>query len=273
MGRIAMRTELVDAHLHLQDPRFSARLDEVIARAEKRGVTTLFCNSVNEADWPLIAELSVRYRSVIGFLGIHPWHADSVRDGWQERLTAAAAVLPRFGGIGEVGLDKSCPVDFTVQKALFTAQVELAAEHGWSLSVHCVRAWGPLVDLLSQWKKAQRLPRTMIHAFNGSLEMMKRLTELGCYISYAESLAHPDQKKMQAAFHQTPHHLLLLETDAPYDKMPNRFKNGRDGQFNQPADVADLYVFAADLLSVPLENLRATIHDNATLFTNENASW
>ncbi len=268
-----MRTELVDAHLHLQDPRFSARLDEVIAGAEKRGVTTMFCNAVSEADWPLIAELSAHYRSVIPFLGIHPWRADTVRQHWQQRLQASAAALPRFGGIGEAGLDKSCPVDFAVQKALFLAQLELAAENGWPLSVHCVRAWGPLVEILSALKKARGLPRIMIHAFNGSVEIMKRFTELGCYISYAESLAHPQQKKMQAAFRQTPRHLLLLETDAPYDKYPKKYQNGQERPFNQPADVADLYNFAADLLSLTPEDLSAAIHDNATLFTNENASW
>ncbi len=267
-----MHTGLVDAHLHLQDQRFSAILDAVIGRAQNCGVTKVFCNAVNEADWVPITRLAERYPSVVPFLGIHPWCADSVGDGWRERLIEAATSSARFGGIGEAGLDKSCAVDFDLQKDLFTAQLELAAENGWPLSVHCVRAWGPLLDLLVKYRDNRPLPRIMIHAFNGSAEIMKRLTGLGCWISYAESLADPQQDKLRTTFRQTPHHLLLLETDAPYDKNPNRPENDRERTFNQPADVADLYLYAADLLSVSTENLSTTIWNNAALFTHENAS-
>ena len=267
-----MQTALVDAHLHLQDPRFNARRNELINNALVRGVKRVFCNAVNEADWPLIVDLAARYRSVIPFIGIHPWYADSVRDGWQERLIETSKACTRFGGIGETGLDKSCGVDFEVQKALFSGQLELAADRGWPLSVHCVRAWGVLLDILIEYDSNHQLPRLMIHAYNGSTEIMKRLADLGCYISYAESLMNPQQDKMRATFTQTPHHLLLLETDAPYDKNPKQLRNHRDKNFNQPADVADLYNYAADLLLVPVQKLSAMIWKNATVFTNENAS-
>jgi len=263
-----MQSGLIDAHLHLQDPRFSTARDEVINRAQNRGVTQLFCNAVNEADWLLIAELAKTYPQVIPFFGIHPWCADSVRSGWQQRLIETAETCTRFGGIGEAGLDKSCPIDFDVQKALFTDQLELAIARGWPLSVHCVKAWGPLLEILTEYDRNAQLPRLMIHAFSGSTEIMTRLTGLGCYISFAESLMHPLHEKIRSTFKETPTHLLLLETDAPYDKKPKKPSTLRAPHYNQPADVAELYLHAADLLSVPMQKLSSVIWKNAQVFKN-----
>ena len=258
----------VDAHLHLQDPRFAGRAAELVGRAEERWVTRLFCNAVDEADWPLIGELAAAHPAVVPFLGIHPWRSDAVSAGWQDRLLGMAARFPRFGGIGEIGLDRSCPVDFTVQAALFSAQLELAAAHGWPVTVHCVRAWGPLVETLAGFNKKQMLPKTMIHAYNGSTETMKQLTGLGCYISFSEALSIPEQARLRDTFSQTPRHLLLLETDAPYDKNPDAPGKTAGRTFNEPADVAALYGYAADLLSLSSHHLGSTIWHNATVFTD-----
>ena len=39
-----MQTHYVDAHLHLQDPRFEGSAPKVLARAKEAGVGLLFCN-------------------------------------------------------------------------------------------------------------------------------------------------------------------------------------------------------------------------------------
>ncbi len=266
-----MKSCLVDAHLHLQDPRFAGSAADLVSRAEERGVTRLFCNAVDETDWPLIGELAAAHPSVVPFLGIHPWRSDSVSAGWQDRLIGMAERFTRFGGIGEIGLDRSCPIDLTLQAALFSAQLELAAAHGWPVTVHCVRAWGPLVETLTRLSKDQMLPKTMIHAYNGSTETMKQLTGLGCYISFSEALSIPGQTGLRETFVQTPRHLMLLETDAPYDKNPDAPGKTAGRTFNEPADVAALYGYGADLLSLSSRHLGSTIWNNATLFTNENA--
>lgn len=263
-----MKSCFVDAHLHLQDPRFDGLTGELVSRAQERGVTRLFCNAVDEADWPLIGELAAEHHSVVPFLGIHPWRSDSVRTGWQDRLVRMAEGFARFGGIGEIGLDKSCPVDFSVQAALFSAQLQLAAEHGWPVAVHCVRAWGPLVETLTRFSQNQKLPRTMVHAYNGSTETMKQLTGLGCYISFSEALAIPQQTGLRQTFALTPPHLMLLETDAPYDKNPDAPGKTAGRTFNEPADVAGLYGCAADLLSLSSRQLGSMLWNNATVFTN-----
>jgi TatD DNase family protein len=263
-----MRNHYVDAHLHLQDPRLQA--ERVMSRARKAGVSLLFCNAIQEEDWPAVADLAVVHQEVVAFFGIHPWFSETATTGWQQRLLATSETLDKTIGIGETGLDRSCRIDLAIQQQLFTQHLELAAEHRWPLSVHCVRAWGALVDLLTDFSHRQPLPPVLIHSFNGSTEIMRRLTGLGCYLSYSESLSGSGQTKLRETFVQTPKALLLLETDAPYAKNPDRKKN-KDA-INEPADVAGLYRHAARLLQLEPLELSAQLFENAKVFSNPDAA-
>jgi TatD DNase family protein len=264
-----MQNHYVDAHLHLQDPRL--QIDKVLSRARNAGVSMLFCNAIQEEDWPVIANLAAAHQEVVAFFGIHPWFSDTAAAGWQQRLLTIAKTLDKATGIGETGLDRSCPIDVSIQQRLFAEHLELAAELSWPLSVHCVRAWGALVDILADFSRHNRLPPVVIHSFNGSTEIMKRLTKLGCYLSYSEALAGGGQTKLRETFVQTPTSLLLLETDAPYAKNPDQKKKHRDA-INEPADVAELYHCAARLLQVETAQLSDQLHGNAKVFTNSNAA-
>ena len=205
------------------------------------------------------------------FFGIHPWFSDTATAGWQQRLKSMSESLDQAVGIGETGLDRSCPIDFGVQKQLFQEHLELAAEQNWPLSVHCVRAWGVLVDMLAEFSQRHSLPPVLIHSYNGSTEIMRRLTTLGCYISYSEALAASGQTRLRETFIQTPTSLLLLETDAPYAKNPDLKKKNKD-VINEPADVAELYHCAARLRQVALSELSDQLYKNAKVFTNSNAA-
>lgn len=267
-----MKMPFVDAHLHLQDPRFSGKTGEIIARAKNVGVGLFFCNAIKEDDWPEITTLAATYREIVPFLGIHPWFSDTVTSGWQQRLVATAENITQTIGLGETGLDRSCGIDFNIQQRLFSDHLELAADRNWPLSVHCVRAWGALVEMLSTFSVRQPLPRVLIHSFNGSTEIMRRLTELGCYISYSEALAHHQQTKLHKTFIQTPTGHLLLETDAPYAKNPDRNKGPDKDTVNEPADMAELYCYAARLLQAETNKFVSQLWNNATIFTNQNAA-
>jgi TatD DNase family protein len=266
-----MQPYYVDAHLHLQDRRFGGAAGEVLARAAQAGVGLFFCNAIHEQDWAAVAELAAAHRQVVAFFGIHPWFSDAATDGWQQRLLAKARTVDGAVGIGETGLDRSCRIDFAIQKKLFAEHLDLAAEQSWPLAVHCVRAWGALVDLLTDFSHRNALPPVLIHSFNGSTEIMRRLAKLGCYLSYSEALAGSGQTKLRETFVRTPKRLMLLETDAPYAKNPEQKMKNKDA-INEPADVAALYQRAAQLLLVEPAQLRARLWENATVFTNSNAA-
>jgi TatD DNase family protein len=260
-----MQIRFIDAHLHLQDPRFGTVVRRLIERAETSGVCRFFCNAVSESDWPAVAELAAGNSWIIPFLGIHPWFAAEAAEGWQERLIALLSSFTHGAGIGETGLDKSRPVDFKAQQKLLQAHLEIAAETGLPLSMHCVKAWGPLLDILQRFRAEGPRPPVMIHSYNGSVETMRRLVDLGCFLSYSSALIDPGNNTLRETFCQTPAAALLLETDAPYSKFADPASGNT---IIEPEAITDLYYVAAELRTMHLADFSSLIWNNASIFAH-----
>ena len=67
-------------------------------------------------------------------VGVHPWQAT------MELLPSEVAIMAAEA-VGEIGLDKVCAVDFTQQKAVFAAQLDLAERFAKPVILPCVRAF------------------------------------------------------------------------------------------------------------------------------------
>lgn len=260
-----MQIRFIDAHLHLQDPRFGPDAARVIARAETSGVCRFFCNATSESDWPSVAALAAGNSWVIPFLGIHPWFAAEAAEGWQGRLIEMLVSFKYGAGIGETGLDKSRPVDFNAQQNLLQAHLAIGAETGLPLALHCVKAWGPLLDALTNFRAEGRRSPVMIHSFTGSAETMRRLVDLDCFISYSSALTDPGNTTLRQTFCQTPAAALLLETDAPYSKIAG---SAGGNTIIEPEAVTDLYYVAAELRTMHLNDFSSLIWSNASIFAN-----
>lgn len=261
----------VDAHVHLQDRSFSDILGKLTAEAEAAGVKRLFCNAVVESDWHDIIRLTREMPQVVPFIGIHPWFCLEARTGWQNRLADALDTLDdQPVGIGETGLDKVKPVDFEMQRKSFRAHLEVAAGCRLPVSIHCIKAWGPLLEILAEVTAERTVPKLMIHSFNGSIETMKRLVDFGCFISYSCAVADPTRKKLRDVFLQTPITSMMLETDAPFQKNPH-LKNVRylTAEYNEPVAVSALYRYTAELLDMDLDRFSSQLWKNAAIFTNQ----
>jgi TatD DNase family protein len=265
-----MSIRYLDAHLHLQDKQFTDERDEYIGQSLQSGVRLFFCNAISESDWLPVVELASRYPAIVPFLGIHPWYADNLATSWQSRLQHIIEQIPGSGGIGEIGLDKACQVDFNSQLLLFHAQLELAVDQKHPVAIHCVRCWGQLLAILESYAQAHDLPAILIHAFNGSKEIMERLVRLGCFISFCSTISDPKNIKLRNIFASTPLDRILLETDAPYYKYPAG-NNRKDlaVKRNDPAIIRTTYFWAARQRKMLLETFANQIWQNATIFTHQ----
>ncbi|KAB2618925.1 deoxyribonuclease tatdn3 [Pyrus ussuriensis x Pyrus communis] len=89
-------------------------------------------------------------------------------------------------GVSEIGLDKGShgkKVDFADQVNVFRQQLELAKELKRPASIHCVQAFG---DLLQIMKSLGPFPAGVIlHSFLGSAEMVPEFASLGAYFSFS----------------------------------------------------------------------------------------
>ncbi len=258
-----------DAHLHLQDARFTASIDAVIARGEAVGVRRMLCNATREEDWHQVLALARAHEGVVPFLGIHPWNAATVRPGWVKRL---ASQLERSGcGIGEVGLDRRCGVDLRLQEEVFTQQFDLAVGLRRPLVVHCLHCWGRLIELLTAASSSRSLPPLMIHSFSGSMETMRQLVRFGCYLSFSSRMLAPEGEKIRQVFREVPLASLLLETDSPdqFCQVALDVQYDKDkAVVNEPAFIPPLYRYAADLKNMKLDEFCNRVWTNGSIFTH-----
>lgn len=268
-----MSIRLVDAHLHLQDPRIQDRATDLIARAEARGVMRMFSNSTRENEWSRLFELAGAYANITPFIGIHPWFADTAAQGWQQRLSDRLSGWSGCAGVGEIGLDKHSRVDFKTQQNVFEEQLEIGLSLEAPISIHCVRSWDVLLGFLAKHLPGKAPPRIMIHSFNGSRQTMARLVTLGCYISYSGQIMTRKNSKTIDSFMETPIESLFLESDAPDQLVP---EIGRQLELvtlhNEPAATTVAYRAAAHLRGLHLQDFAERIWNNATIFTHKTAT-
>ena len=165
-------TAVVDAHCHLQlDPLYTrASSGEVRAAAAAAGVSmVVVCGTCPGADWQRVRELHAADPAFVRpQYGLHPWwiqrHLDGGGDvgaeagaggeegagaGWEQELDewirgCAAA------GVGECGLDKAIAkaVSMDRQYDILRRHMAVAARHRRPVTLHCVGAWGRLLDAI-----------------------------------------------------------------------------------------------------------------------------
>jgi TatD DNase family protein len=203
--------EVHDAHCHYQ---FAEVPYAAVELARSEGVGYAVINGSSPADWADVAALAVRDPRNLPSFGLHPWDVPAAPAGWLDELRHVLLAHPA-AGVGEMGLDRWIEgFDPDAQEAAFRAQLALAVELDRPLTIHCVRAIGPLMDIL----RATALPRRgfLLHSWNGPVELVPELARLGAYFSFS---AHhfPERKahlrdQFAAAI---PRERILVETDAP----------------------------------------------------------
>jgi len=259
-------TGLCDSHNHLHDPRFGGRQAEVIAAMREAGIVRCVVNATCESDWPEVARLADRFPDfVLPAFGLHPWHAHTRSADW---LDALAAWLDRFpqASIGECGVDRWVREPaIGIQEEVFAAQLALAAERRLPVSIHCLKAWGPLLRCLNS---APPLARGfLLHSFGGSVEWVRRLAPLGAMFSFSGYFLHPRKAAVLDSFRSAPCDRLLLESDAP-DMLPpagmitHPLATADGTPLNHPANLPAIADALAATLTTNPDALRRRTADN-----------
>jgi len=249
---------MIDAHNHLHDLRLSGQRRELINDMKKAGVTACVVNGTSEEDWPAVATLAAENpRFVVPSFGLHPWKVEQRSNDWLDNFRHFLSIHPH-APIGECGLDRWMKnPDLTVQHEVFRAHLALAVELHRPLTIHCLKAWGPLLDELRQ---APALPKFLLHSFGGSLETARECLKLGAYFSFSGSFLHPRKDKVRSVFASLPPERILVETDAP-DMAPPHPEFPLDG-LNHPANLALVSRQLSDLTRLP----ESTFTQNAKHF-------
>jgi TatD DNase family protein len=252
---------MIDAHNHLYDARlapFRAGISESLA---SMGIERAVVNGTRESDWPAVTALAAEHRWVLPSYGLHPWH---VRERTPHYLDTLASLLDARpdAAIGEIGLDRWIEGhDLADQREVFRAQLALATRLNRAVTIHCIRAWGPLWEIL----RAEPLPARgfLLHAYGGPWEMTRGFLDRGGYFSFNAYFLHERKSAQREVFRRLPFDRLLIETDAP-DLAPPAQRNEHPlpDALNHPANLALTYRALADLRGIPLDELTAQVREN-----------
>ena len=260
---------LFDSHTHLQDQRLAGDLSDVLKRAEREGVRYVVCNGTRESDWPRVEELAEENESVLPCFGIHPWKCEGLSKNWLDIL--AELVQTHKAGIGEIGLDKCVsPLDEELQKNIFKEQLRLAVSLDRPVSIHCIKAWEWLFDVL---EKENTIPdKMMMHAYGGSIEIAKRLSDMGCYFSFGGGVLFEKHVKARKVLKEILSERLLIETDSPdmlpprcYFKYDSCSKECGEGR-NEPGNLVEILNGIAEIRGYKTEELREICWNNSMRF-------
>lgn len=255
-------TPLYDAHNHLQDERLAQRADAVLSELPALGVKQCVANGTSEKDWPAVAALAKRFDWIIPAFGLHPWFARDRTSAWFDTLRRFVDDTPR-ATIGEIGLDRWIQnPDVADQERVFVAQLELAAERDIAASIHCLKAWGHLEDVLKTHARPAR--GFLLHSYGGSAEMARSLVKLGAYFSISGYFAHERKAAQREIFKSIPLERVLVETDAPDMLPPPHLITHPAKDINDPRNLPGIYRFAADLFATPLDAFANRVAANFT---------
>ncbi len=259
-----MKLRLFDAHNHLQDDRFNGRQSELLQLCDYEGLIRMVVNGACEEDWQQVAELARQHPQVLPSFGYHPWYVHERTAHWKENLLRFLDQVP--SAVGEIGLDRwRADLPYEGQEEVFMTQLAIAAERNLPASIHCLQAWGRILELLKTGPRPAR--GFLLHSYGGPREMIESFAALGAYFSLPGYYAHDRKEKQRETFRHVPLERLLIETDAPDQMLPNAdkhplvdFKSGKP--INHPANIAAVYDFAAELRGISIETLAPIMEEN-----------
>lgn len=239
-----------------------AAADRVLGRARAAGVVGCVCCGTREEDWAAVAQLARQSEAVLPAFGLHPWFVRSRGHNWLARLRELLVAHPR-AAVGEIGLDGALKDGSEQDQALaFREQLRLARELHRPISIHCRRAWEPLLGAL---REAGPLPAGfVVHSYSGSAEQIAPLADLGGFFSFSGSLTWPTNQRSRKAAAAVPEERLLIETDAPdlLPHMPDQPQPAH-GEPNEPANLVYVLRELSAARKVPSETLGERLLGNA----------
>jgi TatD DNase family protein len=248
--------QLIDTHVHLDDTRYDADREALIARAALAGVDTLVSIGTSLADSRWVADFVQGRSRVYGTVGQHPECADSL--GAAE-LADFEALARRKGivAIGEVGLDfHRSESTLQAQEPVFRAMIALARKLGLPLVIHNREADRDTLRILREaWDPSLG---GLFHCFAGDAQCAREALDLNFDLAVGGVLTFKNAQGLRDIIAGVPLERLVLETDGPW-LAPQAWR----GQRNEPAYVAGVAQALATLKGVSIEAVASATSANA----------
>lgn len=246
---------LVDAHCHLQDPKFKD-VGDVVGRAREAGVTAMVTIGYDMPSSRRAIEIADSYEDVYATIGVHPHDAKDLAPRDLDEL-ARMADSAKVVGIGEIGLDFYRNLSPRAeQERAFREQLALARSLNLPVVIHSREADEEVHAVLAEYEREttpgwpKDRPLGVKHCYAGDLPLALRYIEIGFVISIAATVTYPAAENTRAVASGIPLRWMTVETDSPY-LPPQRIR----GKRNEPAYVREVAEYVAGLRGDKLEEV------------------
>ena len=129
--------QLIDTHAHIYLPEFKDDREEMLARANREGVTRIYLPNIDHRTTDEMLELEANHPAMcFAMMGLHP---SSVKKDFERELYLVESWLAKrpFAGVGECGIDLYWDKTFVnEQKEALKIQIGLAKKYRLPIILH-----------------------------------------------------------------------------------------------------------------------------------------
>ena len=217
--------EIFDTHAHYDDEAFDEDRKDLLKELNASGVIGILNCACSKASLATTNELTKEFSFIYGALGIHPSDANDYDEDVRKQIIEYVKENEKILAIGEIGLDYYWDEnpDREIQKSVFRAQMQLAAELNLPVVIHDRDAHKDTLDIMKEFPEV----KGTVHCFSGSVEFAKECIKLGYYIGITGVVTFKNAKKIHDVIREIPLERLLVETDCPY-MAPVPFRGKRN---------------------------------------------
>lgn len=216
----------IDTHVHLNDEKILAHLDEVINDALKANVKKMFIVGWDKESSIKAITLAHEYDFCYAIIGFHPCNVKGLTCEDYEWLDNALND-EKVVALGEIGYDFHW--DTTTkeeQDDAFIKQLDLAVKHKIPIAIHSRDAAQVTFDVLNKYNNL--LVGGVLHSYSGSVEMAREYTKRGFLLGISGPLTFKNAKVNKEVVKEIPLEYLVTETDSPY-LTPHPYRGTENG--------------------------------------------
>lgn len=252
---------IVDTHTHLYLPEFESP-SAAVERAIDAGVGHMVFPNVDLSTIePMLALHKLYPDNTSVAMGLHP---TEVGDDWESVLARIESEFDstcKFVAVGEIGIDLYWDKTYRLQqREVFRRQVNLAADRGLPVIIHCREGLDDVLDVLSS---VERLPTGVFHSFGGSVADVERIRSIGDFYFGINGIVTFKNSSLRDVLPAIGIDRLLLETDSPYlAPVPHR------GKRNESAFIVHTAAYVANVLCLSQQDVHDITTANASSLFN-----
>lgn len=248
--------KLIDTHTHLYVKEFESDIDEVIQRANAKGVEKFYLPAIDSSETPALLALERKYPGrVFAMAGLHPC---SVKENFKDELEKIEEqlALREFAAIGETGLDFYWDTTFSKQQyESLKMHIHWAIQYKRPLVIHTRNAMQETIDLVKEYDGKGLYG--VFHCFSGTKENAMEIINTGFLLGIGGVLTFKNSG-LAEVIKEVDMKSLVLETDSPY-LAPVPFR----GKRNESSYIKYVAEKLAHVKNISIEEVAQQTNKNA----------